>query len=70
MKTIHFPPEPNWDAAKSAAISEFEKYRWPCRLVISHHWASEGYWIEFEPFKPLDLMDYALKYKPSREEEK
>ena len=70
MKPIHFPPEPDWTTAKAAAINAFEKHQGPRRLVMSNHWASEGYWIEFEPYKPLDVMDTLInEHKPSREED-
>lgn len=35
----------------------------PCRLVRSYHWASEGYWIEYPPYKKVDVLDHVLEEK-------
>lgn len=36
-----------------------------CRLVRSYHWASEGYWIEYPPYKKLSSLDHILDEKLS-----
>lgn len=76
---ISFPVLCPWPSVESLAIYNkaiacFEKYRDSGKhpyvaLVISHHWASQGYYVEFKKedltHNPLDyLLDEYIKDTP------
>ena len=48
---------------QQAAYDAFHAEQACCRLVRSPHWASEGYWLEYPPFKRLNVLDHILDTK-------
>lgn len=63
----HFIPCPTWEDAHKAAVAAYHALEVQRRLVLSHHWASEGYWLEFPPYTPLCSVDIIeLEYPPTR----
>lgn len=60
MKTIdlHFGED-----EQEAAYAAFHDEKGPCRLVRSYHWASEGYWLEYPPYKAVHTLDHVLDKK-------
>ena len=76
--SFYFPVDCAWPSDESDTIyteaeNKFEtlKYEYPqrkCRFIVSNHWATQGYWIEWgESFKVslTGSIDYLIReYNP------
>lgn len=57
-------PDKHFDEShQDDAYRAFYDEKLPCRLVRSYHWASEGYWLEYPPYKNLNRVDHILDEK-------